>query len=411
MDEHRNDDSFHSNSHDDANETLITIDDVNIDNDESRNDNFSQKELFAKVQENMMNQFQKLRDETNESLLRMQAFMTENIKKQLRTNKNETLFRESTNFPETNMACGDNGVNIQHNLPAHDEMHFVPSYSLGTDRVDHNAGVTTNKFPKFNGGRNSAPFVDDCNYGLQNQSQATSNQELPPLASQSFPSENYSSPSFNNRASHMGRHDNHKVHMKPQSFTGSEDLDEYLTQFEILSEINMWDYHSKSLYLAGSLKGPALSLLNDLDPVKRHDYYSLIQALHSRYGSVNKAEMYRAQLQSRVKCKEESIPDLAQSIRKLTRQSYPGAPPFLTDILSVDHFIDAIHDPDIRLRLREARPKSISEAETLAVRLETYKLADNKRHRPVRSLEMLDDVNNAVCSIDTTQKKSVLLKK
>ena len=40
MDENRNDDSFHSTSHDDANETLITIDDVNIDNDESRNDNY-----------------------------------------------------------------------------------------------------------------------------------------------------------------------------------------------------------------------------------------------------------------------------------------------------------------------------------------------------------------------------------
>lgn len=30
---------------------------------------------------------------------------------------------------------------------------------------------------------------------------------------------------------------------KPQCFEGSEDLDEYLAQFEILSELNRCDYH------------------------------------------------------------------------------------------------------------------------------------------------------------------------
>lgn len=36
---------------------------------------------------------------------------------------------------------------------------------------------------------------------------------------------------------------NHQT--KPQCFEGSEDLDEYLAQFEILSELNRWDYHKK----------------------------------------------------------------------------------------------------------------------------------------------------------------------
>lgn len=43
---------------------------------------------------------------------------------------------------------------------------------------------------------------------------------------------------------------NHQT--KPQCFEGSEDLDEYLAQFEILSELNRWDYHQKSLHLASS---------------------------------------------------------------------------------------------------------------------------------------------------------------
>lgn len=45
------------------------------------------------------------------------------------------------------------------------------------------------------------------------------------------------------------------IGMKPQLYEGDDDLNEYLAQFEILAEINNWDYVTKSLYLAGSLKG------------------------------------------------------------------------------------------------------------------------------------------------------------
>jgi hypothetical protein len=55
----------------------------------------------------------------------------------------------------------------------------------------------------------------------------------------------------------------------------------------------------------------------------------------------------------------------------LTRCAYPGAPS-VTDVLALDQFIDALKDPDMRLRIRDARPYNINEAEILAVRLETY---------------------------------------
>ena len=48
---------------------------------------------------------------------------------------------------------------------------------------------------------------------------------------------------------------NRNISMKPQLYDGDDDLNEYLAQFEILAEINNWDYITKSLYLAGSLKG------------------------------------------------------------------------------------------------------------------------------------------------------------
>jgi hypothetical protein len=40
-------------------------------------------------------------------------------------------------------------------------------------------------------------------------------------------------------------------------FDGTEDIEEYLSHFQILSEVNGWNYNIKSLCLASSLKGAA----------------------------------------------------------------------------------------------------------------------------------------------------------
>lgn len=183
--------------------------------------------------------------------------------------------------------------------------------------------------------------------------------------------------------------------LKPQTYDGSEDLDEYITHFNIVSEINAWNYSTKSLYLASSLKGPCLSLLNELDPTQCRDYDSVVQALQNRYGTKERAEIFRSKLQSKTQGRSETIPELAQSIRKLTRKAYPSATSEVVDLLALDYFIDALPEMDIRLRLREIGPKTVGEAERIAVRLEAHKVADKTRGRhQVRSLEHTHNTNS-----------------
>ncbi|XP_069110225.1 uncharacterized protein [Argopecten irradians] len=169
--------------------------------------------------------------------------------------------------------------------------------------------------------------------------------------------------------------------MKPHTYDGTDDLEEYLTQFNIVSEINEWSYDSKSLHLAGSLVGGARALLNEMSHEQRRDYKSLVDALNTRFGSENRAEIFRSSLQSKVKGKDETIPELAQAIKRLTRKAYPNAASDMIELLSLDYFIDAITDTEVRLRLREVGPKTISEAERIAVRLEAHRIADKSRGR------------------------------
>ena len=57
----------------------------------------------------------------------------------------------------------------------------------------------------------------------------------------------------------------------------------------------------------------------------------------------------------------------------------------MLEVLALDHFVDAIPDSDIRMRLREVGPKNILEAERLAVKLEAYKVADKDRKKTVHA--------------------------
>ena len=106
-----------------------------------------------------------------------------------------------------------------------------------------------------------------------------------------------------------------------------------------------------------------------------------MEALEARFGSKHQTEMYRAQLRSRTKKREETLPELAQAIRRLTRQAYPNAPSTLRDTLSRDHFIDALPESEVRWRIHQGRPKSLREALTAALEIEAFYVADRHRAR------------------------------
>ena len=161
------------------------------------------------------------------------------------------------------------------------------------------------------------------------------------------------------------------VKLKPQNFSGADDdFRDFLPQFEITAEINNWDYRAKSLYLANCLTGSARTLLNEVLSEQRRHYICLVRKLIERYVSEHRAEVFSSQLKTRTKGKGETIPQLAMSIRKLTRQSYPNSSLDVIEALSLDHFNDTLSETEIRLRLREVGPKTLAEAEKIAVRME-----------------------------------------
>ncbi|VDI26184.1 Hypothetical predicted protein [Mytilus galloprovincialis] len=92
-----------------------------------------------------------------------------------------------------------------------------------------------------------------------------------------------------------------------------------------MTTINKWSDLEKALELATSLRGSAQSILTNLRPEMRTNFVQLTAALASRFQPENQAEMYRAQMKSKIRGRTEQIPVLGQDIKRLVRLAYPSA--------------------------------------------------------------------------------------
>ena len=99
-----------------------------------------------------------------------------------------------------------------------------------------------------------------------------------------------------------------------------------------------WRHENQNIYQ---------SILGDLDDAGRHQYESLVSCLSQKFGPRNQTEMYRALLHNRVRQPKESLPDLTHEIRKLVRLAYPPGENMIIDTIALEHFIDALCDPNI----------------------------------------------------------------
>jgi hypothetical protein len=157
---------------------------------------------------------------------------------------------------------------------------------------------------------------------------------------------------------------------KPTTFDGKTSWDAYKTQFEIVAEINGSESQEKAAFLATSLQGQALSVLNCLSDSSRRNYNALVQALDSRYGTLCQSELNRATLRNRIRRRDESLPELAGDIERLVRLAYPSGTPEMLEAFAKDQFVDAVHDDDIRLRIAQSRPTTLHQALEIALELE-----------------------------------------
>ena len=78
----------------------------------------------------------------------------------------------------------------------------------------------------------------------------------------------------------------------------------------MLARVNHWSTEEKATFLAVSLRGSALAVLNNVPEASLYNYEALVSALEARFGPAHQAELHRMRLKNRFRRRDEGLPEL-----------------------------------------------------------------------------------------------------
>lgn len=182
---------------------------------------------------------------------------------------------------------------------------------------------------------------------------------------------------------------------KTPNFDGTTSWQDFLVKFEMVSAVNKWDDVTKAIELATNLNGVAQGVITDIEPAKRFDYNYLVSALTARFEPVNQENMYKVQLNSFYRKSNQSLPEMAQEIRRITRLAYPTAPVDIRNQLSKDCFIRAVNDPKMQLSIFQREPKTIDDCIRFGVEYESFTVDLKRQHNSKPGLRMMNETSES----------------
>jgi len=197
-------------------------------------------------------------------------------------------------------------------------------------------------------------------------------------------------------------------HLKPEKYNGTTCFETFLVQFDNCAEYNHWNSNQKLHYLRWSLTGAAAQMLWGTENMS---YKELVTRLRSRFGSLDMEEKYQTEIQCRRRKPSESLSELAQDIRRLMMLAYPGERSVMAERLAKEHFISALDDAELELKVREKEPQTLDSAFKSAQRLEVFRNAVeqkvNLRRRLTRQVTESDPQleEKTAVKIDVSEKK------
>ena len=182
----------------------------------------------------------------------------------------------------------------------------------------------------------------------------------------------------------------HSIAIKPDTFNGDEDWDQYISHFENCADLGNWSERERALTLAACLKGQARTFYSSLPAFEICNYKSLVTKLEQRFGSARQQSRWLSRLQSRRRLPHEPIAAFGDDIRLMAQKAYPTLNSDAQEMLALQQFYKAV-SLEMRCRLMDRETKSISDAVDVVERYEEI-MGDNyeRRRNVIRSAENVD---------------------
>ncbi|CAC5398213.1 unnamed protein product [Mytilus coruscus] len=177
---------------------------------------------------------------------------------------------------------------------------------------------------------------------------------------------------------------------KPKSFDRKSNWSDYKVYFEIVAQLNGWSNEIKALKLISCMQNNELAAIGDINTNCPPSYNELIKTLSRRFAPENQTELYKTQIDARIRKRGERLPELAQDIKRLVRLAYPKAHQEVLDSLAYRSFREALNDYDLAWALTQSNIDVIDDALNLALKYEAFHSSHRKPN--LRKLAEVSDV-------------------
>jgi len=176
--------------------------------------------------------------------------------------------------------------------------------------------------------------------------------------------------------------------VKLDLYDGTTSLETFLAAVKNFATFYEWMEREELYYLRASLRGPAAQMLWDLPTDTSHTTLQrLVVMLKQRFGSVDQAERFRAELKARRRRVGEDLQSLYSDVRRLMSLAYPGPNTELMDVVGRDEFLNTLGDPDMRIRILDKMPATMDEALRVALNIEALEKSRDTHRRVVEPPE------------------------
>lgn len=151
--------------------------------------------------------------------------------------------------------------------------------------------------------------------------------------------------------------------MLPSTYNGVVgDVDEWIEKYELIAKINAWNDTTKLDSIQIFLAGRALDVYRELSGAEKADFAKLKKNFRNKILSCDTVEIAKSEFNNRVQTEGETFDELSSGIKKLCKKAYPSIPDDVQKMLCRDRFLDAIRSKELRLMVKNSRPKTLTDA-------------------------------------------------
>ena len=128
----------------------------------------------------------------------------------------------------------------------------------------------------------------------------------------------------------------------PETFTGEQNFDHWVSHFESVAAVNKWSDGEKLLWLRVRLTGKAHVAFDQLTPEAQQSYATAKRALQERFEPESERMLYKAEFDTRKKQKSESWADFSDDLRRLVDKAFPKLQAEAREELALSRYLDQL---------------------------------------------------------------------